>query len=123
MGRFDPEKFESKLAVIEDIIGSPRLRWLFGMDRHLTQHENVYHERLSEEKYRQMLAGIVEAEYQKGLILEALKKGPLTVREMSAETGMTVYKISLRLGELEKAGKADLHSYEGRTPRFLGVAV
>jgi len=122
MGPFAPEKFESELSIIRDAVGSPRLRWLMGMDRQLTQRENVFHEKLGEEKYRQLLTEIVQVEYQKGLIMEALRKGPLTVAEMSAATGMTVYEISIRLGELEKCGKADLHGYEGGTPRFLGVA-
>lgn len=122
MGHFSPERFASELAVVEGVLGSPRLRWLMGMDRQLTQRENVFHEKLAEDRYGELLTGIVRNEYQKGLILEALKKGPLTVAEMSEATGMPVYEVSIRLGELEKCGKADLHSYEGRTPRFLRVA-
>jgi DNA-binding Lrp family transcriptional regulator len=54
--------------------------------------------------------------------MELLKEGPLSVREISSATGMPVYTVSLRLGDLENNGKADLHGYEGITPRFARVA-
>ena len=93
------------------------------MDRQLTQRENVFHEKISEDRFGQLLDGIVQVEYQKALILGVLEKGPLSVREMAAATGLPVQTISLRLGDLEKNGMADLYGYEGRTPRFLKVAV
>ncbi len=123
LGPFDPERFQSQLRVVENVLNSPRLRWLTGMDRQLTSRENVFHEKISEVKYRELLAGIVESEYQKALLLEALEKGPLSVREMAAATGLPIYTISMRLGELEKSGLADLHAFEDTTPRFLKVAV
>ncbi len=123
LGPFATEKYEMQLNVIESVLSSPRLRWLMGMDRQLTQRENVFHERIGEDKYRQLLKGITLVEYQKALILEVLGKGPLSVRKISEATGLPLYTISKRLGELEKCGRADLHSFEDTTPLFLKVAV
>ncbi len=122
-GPFVAGEFRSQLSVVESVLNSPRLRWLAGMDRQLTQRENVFHEKISEDRFGQLLDGIVQVEYQKALILGVLEKGPLSVREMAAATGLPVQTISLRLGDLEKNGMADLYGYEGRTPRFLKVAV
>jgi hypothetical protein len=122
-GPFVPGKFQSQLSVIESVLNSPRLRWLAGMDRQLTQRENVFHERIGGDKFKQLLEGVVQVEYQKALILGALEKGPLSVREIAGATGLPVYTISLRLGDLEKSGMADLYAFEGTTPRFLKVAV
>ncbi len=122
-GPFVAGDFQSQLNVVESVLNSPRLRWLIGIDRQLTQRENVFHEKIGEEKFRQLLEGVVQVEYQKALILGALENGPLSVRELAGATGLPVYTISLRLGDLEKSGMADLHSYEGTTPRFLRVAV
>ena len=122
-GPFSPEESQSKLAVIEEVLKSPRLRWLTGMDRQLTERENVFHEKIDEEKFKELLAGVVLVEYQKALILEALGTGPLSVRKISEATGLPLHTISIRLGELEKSGKADLYAYEDTTPLFLKVAV
>ncbi len=122
LGPFDPGQSRRALSIVENVVTSPRIRWLLGMDRQLTQRENVFHEKLDEDKYRELLRSVVEAEYQKAQLLDALSDGPLSVRQMAAATGLPVYTVSLRLGELEKSGKADLHSYEGSTPRFLRVA-
>jgi F420-non-reducing hydrogenase iron-sulfur subunit len=122
-GPFVAEEFQSQLGLVESVLNSPRLRWLAGMDRQLTQRENVFHEKISEDRFRQLLEGTVQVEYQKALILGALKKGPLSVSEMAAATGLAVYTISIRLGDLEKSGLADLYAFEGTTPRFLKVAV
>ncbi len=122
-GPFVAEKFQSQLSVIESVLNSSRLRWLVGVDRQLTQRENVFHEKVSEERFSQLLECTVQVEYEKALILAALEKGPLSVRELAGATGLPVYAISIRLGDLEKSGMADLSGFEGTTPRFLKVAV
>ena len=122
LGPFDPASFELQLAAVNGALDSPRLRWLVGIDRQLTQRENVYHERISEEEFQKMLRSAVEMEYQQALIIHAMKKHPMTVREIAKKTGLSIHTVSLRLGNLEKSGKVDLHSYEGTTPRFVGIA-
>lgn len=122
LGSFDPKEFKMELSAIEAALDSPRLRWLLGIDRQLTTKENVYHEKIDEAEYQQLLSTAVEMEYQRALILEALKEGPRSVREIARVTRLPIYTVSLRLGDLEKKGKADLFKYEGTTPRFAGVA-
>ncbi len=123
LGPFDREKNASALSIVGSVLSTPRVRWLLGMDRQLTQRENVFHEKISEEQYAEMLSGVVKIEYQKALILESLKDGPLSVREIAAATGLPIYTVSQRLGDLEKTGMADLHGYQDSTPRFFRVAV
>lgn len=122
LGPLDPERFEVQFGALQAALNSPRLRWMVGVDRQVTQKENVYHEKIDRNRFKQLLANSLDAEYYQSLILELLKKGPLTVREMSSATDLPVYKVSLLLGELERSGKADLHGYEGVTPRFARVA-
>ncbi|WP_258928572.1 MarR family transcriptional regulator [Desulfoferrobacter suflitae] len=65
---------------------------------------------------------VAEDEYQKALLLEALREGPLSVREMAARTGLPVYTVSLKLNDLERRGLADLKGFEGSTPKFIRLA-
>jgi len=118
IGPFNADRFQMGLAAIEKALNSPRLRWLMGIDRQLTTKENVYHEKIDEQDYQQLLSTAVEMEYQRALILEALKEHPSSVREIALRTGLPIYTVSVRLGDLEKTGQADLYSYEGTTPRF-----
>ncbi len=121
-GPFVPERFRLQLGAVEAALNAPRLRWLMGIDRRITEKENVYHERVEERQFHEILEAAVEMEYQKALILQALKDGPLSVPELSAATGLPVYTVSLRLGDLEGGSQVDLYGYEGTTPRFVSLA-
>jgi hypothetical protein len=122
MGPFSHDAFAVPLAAVETALNSARLRWLMGMDHQLTEVENVYHEKINEEEYSQILRTVVEVEYQKAVILEVLKNGPLSVPQIAAAAGLPVYTVSRRLGDLERGRQVDLHSYEGTIPKFMGLA-
>ncbi|NTU47958.1 MAG: hydrogenase iron-sulfur subunit, partial [Syntrophobacteraceae bacterium] len=51
LGPFDPGANQLALAAIDGALNSQRLRWLMGMDRQLTERENVYNVRLDEKEY------------------------------------------------------------------------
>jgi F420-non-reducing hydrogenase iron-sulfur subunit len=122
MGPFDLDQYRLPLAAVEGALNTPRLRWLMGMERQLVEHENVYHLKVDEADYKQLLKVATEEEYQKALILEVLKEGPQSVREIAGKSGLPVYTISILLSEIEKAGQIDLHGYEGTTPKFVRLA-
>jgi F420-non-reducing hydrogenase iron-sulfur subunit len=122
MGPFDLEQYKLPLAAVEGALNSPRLRWLMGMERQLIEHENVYHYKVDEADYKQLLKVATEEEYQKALILEVLKEGPQSVREIAGKSGLPVYTISILLSDIERAGQVDLHGYEGTTPKFVSLA-
>ncbi|MBU0768790.1 MAG: hydrogenase iron-sulfur subunit [Proteobacteria bacterium] len=122
MGPFDKTRYSLQLAALERGLTSPRLRWLVGIDRQVTERENVYHEKTDPEQFKKVLQNAIETEYQKALIYELLNQGPVTVKEMSEKSGLPVYTISLRLNDLERGGLAALSGCEGRTPKFVSAA-
>jgi len=122
LGPFDRERYKLQLAAVEGALRSARMRWLAGMDRHLTERGNVYNEKIDLKTFQDMEKEVAIDEYQKALILEALKEGPLSVREMAAKTELPVYTVSLKLNDLERRGMADLKGYEGSTPKFIRLA-
>jgi len=123
LGPFDADRFKLQLGALENVLTSPRIRWLTGMDRHITEGKNVYNETIDEAQYQKLLRQAAVDEYQKALILESLGAGPQSVREMAARTGLPVYTVSLRLNDLEKRGQAELKEYEGSTPKFIKFTV
>jgi uncharacterized membrane protein len=92
------------------------------MDRHLTEGTNVYDEKVDPEHYQEVLTQALRDEYEKALLLESLKGGPQSVREMAGKTGLPVYTVSLRLNDLERRGLAELNGYDGTTPKFISLA-
>jgi F420-non-reducing hydrogenase iron-sulfur subunit len=122
IGPFELENYKLQLAAVEGALKSPRMRWLTGMDRHLTERGNVYNQKLSVESFQDLEKQVAVDEYQKALLMEALREGPLSVREMAARTGLPVYTVSVKLNDLERRGQAELKGYEGSTPKFIRLA-
>jgi predicted transcriptional regulator len=104
---------------LSKVPSTQRLRWLLGMGRPLTEGKNVYGETLKLEDYEQVMAAAAREEYQKALILECLREGPLSVRQIAAKSGLGVYNISLLLSDVEREGLVDFDHFEGTTPQFV----
>jgi hypothetical protein len=122
LGPLDREQLKLPLAAAEGALESVPLRWLMGMERQLTERENVFHEKLAPEHYQEVLRRTATDEYQKALLCAALQEGPKTVPQLADSTGLPVYTVSLRLNDLERAGLADIQGHEGLNPRFRVMA-
>lgn len=122
LGPLDRERLKLPLAAVERTLESIPLRWLMGMERQLTERENVFHEKLDPQAYQIVMKQMAEEEYQKALLFEAMREGPQTVRQMAAGTGLPVYTVSLRLNDLERNGLAEIHGHEGHSPKFRLLA-
>jgi hypothetical protein len=122
LGPFDPEKFLLPLTAVETCLSSPRMRWLMGMTIQMVDRGNVYGDRIKEEDYHRFVKEVAEEEYQNGLLLRAMENGCHSVRDMAIETGLPVYTVSRRLGELERRHQACFERHDGRTPKFVSVA-
>jgi F420-non-reducing hydrogenase iron-sulfur subunit len=122
LGPFDVGSHSLELAAVSNVLTGARMRWLAGMDRHVTEHSNVYNDKVDEGFYQNLMSQACRDEYQKALILETLKEGPLSVREMAGKTGLPVYTVSIRLNDLERRGLAELKGYDGSTPKFIRLA-
>ncbi len=122
LGPFSPVEKKLHLAAVEGALASARLRWLMGMDRQITEKENVYHKKLDESCFKQLLQVAAGEEYQKALILEVLRDGPQSVREIAGKSGLPVYTVSQRLSDVENSGQVEFCGYEGTTPKFMRLA-
>jgi F420-non-reducing hydrogenase iron-sulfur subunit len=118
LGPLDRDKMALQIAAVSRAIDSADLRWLLGMQRQLTERENVYHDRLDSAAYEEMLKSSAKEEYYRGLIYAALKSEPRTVRQIADLTGLPIYTISLRLNDLEKISLVSIMGHEGHSPKF-----
>jgi F420-non-reducing hydrogenase iron-sulfur subunit len=121
LGPFDPARCALSILALEQALDSPRVRWLIGCARQLTERKNAYQDTIPEADYEQILREAAVEEYEKAMISLVIREEPRSVREMAELTGLPVYTVSNRLNELERRGQAGLSVYDGRTPKFLGV--
>jgi len=121
LGPFDPREFELSLAAARDALNSQRLRWLMGIELQIIEKGNVFKEKIQEKEYRHLLKKAAEDEYHDALVLEVLKEGAQSVREIALKTGLPVYTVSLRLGEMERRHKAKLKGYDGNISLFSSL--
>lgn len=123
LGPFDPARYEMELDAVETALTSRRLRWLMGMELTLTRKSNVYGETVPEGRYRRLLQQATEEEYQSALVSAVIRREPSSIREIALVTGLPVYTVSLRMGELERQHQAEIQSYRGTTPVFVDTAL
>lgn len=123
LGPFSADDHKMALGALTRALSTTRLRWLAGIDRHLTENENVYHEKTDPDRFKQVITDAAATEYHKAMIQEVLDDGSATVREIADQTGLDVYTVSKRLNELELGGLADLKGCDGTTPRFGSLGV
>lgn len=121
LGPFDPREFELSLAAALYALNSQRLRWLMGIELQIIEKGNVYKEKIKEKEYWNLLQKAAEDEYHDALVLEVLKEGAQSVREIAFKTGLPVYTVSLRLSELERRHKAKLKGYDGNISLFSSL--
>ena len=55
LGPLDRDKMALQLAAVSRAIDNADLRWLLGLQRQLTERENVYHEKLDPAAYEELL--------------------------------------------------------------------
>lgn len=122
LGPLETEALQLPLAAVNRALTSPALRWLLGLERQLTEKENVFHEKMDATRYHQVLHRTALDEYHKALIFESLKAEAKTVREIAAETGLPLYTVSLRLNDLERTGLAAFQDHVGSSPKFGAIA-
>lgn len=121
-GPMAPKQHALALAGLSRALATTRLRWLVGIDRQVTERDNVYHEKTDPAHFQRVIQEAVETEYHKAMIQEIISQAPASVRELSEKTGLPVYTVSLRLNDLERNSQAELSGHEGRTPLFAAAS-
>jgi predicted Rossmann fold nucleotide-binding protein DprA/Smf involved in DNA uptake len=120
-GPFDVAANKMALDAVLRTLETETVRWLMGMQRELTEKENVYGEKVKADGYMKLLDETIKNEYQKSLIYLSLQDGPLSVREIDSRINIGIQNVSTLLTDLEGRGQVELHGYEGRTPKFAGI--
>jgi len=117
-GKFDSDAFAFELAAAEKTLAGETLRWMVGKEIKITAKGDVYGRKWDVDSYETILDSVLEREYQKNLIYQAVKEGFTSVRDISEKIGLELGRISYLLADLEKTNKVEFTGMKDRIPVF-----
>ncbi len=100
-----------------------RLRVLVGRERELTEDENVYGEKISQEEFDALLREIVEAEFIRYKIHLLTREKPMSVREIAASINMKPALVLRHIVNMRSKGMITLDHVERTTPLYKALEV
>ena len=117
-GKFDPKAFSFELAAAEMTLAGETLRWMVGKEVKITTDGDVYGRKWDTGSYETILDAVLEREYQKNLIYQAVKEGYTSVRDINQKIGLDLKRISYLLADLEKTNMVGFTGMKDRIPVF-----
>jgi hypothetical protein len=117
-GKFDPKAFSFELDAAEMTLAGETLRWMVGKEVKITTGSDVYGRKWDTESFETILDAVLEREYQKNLIYQAVKEGYTSVRDINGKIGLDLKRISYLLADLEKTNKVEFTGMKDRIPVF-----
>ncbi len=121
LGKFDPAAFALQLAAVEETLGGETLRWLVGKELHITTKGDVYGRQWDTRSFESILDSVLEREYQSNLILESIRNGCTSVRDIRARIGLPLQRISYLLADMEKRSLVEFKGMEACKPVFAAL--
>ena len=121
LGKFDPEAFALELSAAEMTLGGEAMRWLVGKEVKLTTQGDVYGRKWDREQYEAVIDGLLEREFHKNLIYQAVKAGFTSIRDICKRVGLELKWASCLMADLEKAKMVEFRGMEDRKPVFAAL--
>jgi len=120
-GKFDSDAFASELAAAEKTLAGETLRWMVGKEIKITADGDVYGRQWDVDSYETILDSVLEREYEKNLIYQAVKEGHTSVRDISKKIGLELERISYLLADLEKTNMVEFTGMKDSIPVFAAL--
>jgi len=100
-----------------------RLRVLVGREMELTEKENIYGEKISQEEFDALLHEIVETEFIRHKIHLLAKEKPMSVKEIAAITNLNPALVLRHVVNMRRSGMITLDHVEKTTPLYKALEV
>ncbi len=111
------------ILAAKEAAADTRLRTLVGRERELTEKENVYHEKLTQEEFDTLLYGAVEAEFLRQKIRLLTKNEPFSVKQLAGAMGADPADILDNIVNMRRRRMITLDHIEGTTPFYKALEV
>jgi hypothetical protein len=118
LGKFDSELFSLELAAAEETLKAETLRWMVGKEVKLLARGDVYGRKWEKARFEAILDDVLEREYHKQLIRQAIIAGFTSVRAISQRIGLELKRISYLLADMEKTNMIEFKGHTECVPVF-----
>lgn len=98
-----------------------RLRVLVGRERELTERENMYGEKVSQEEFDALLIEVADAEFTQHKIHLLTAERPMSVKEIATITKMKSDQVLRHIVNMRRKGMIALDHLDGTTPLYRGL--
>lgn len=120
-GPLDVKKHALALAAARRTVDGEVIRWFVGKEVKITTKGDVYGRPWDVESFEKTLMATLEREYEKNLILSAIKDGAPNPRAIREKAGLALGRISYLLADLEKTGIVAFQGMEDKKPVFAAL--
>ena len=120
-GKFDPANHAMELDAAQAALNSETLRWMVGKEVKITSKGDVYGRPWDSDSYESILDSVLEREYHVQLILQAVKAGCVSPREIHQRIGLDLKRISYLLADMEKRSIVEFKGMEEFKPVFAAI--
>jgi len=117
-GKFDKELFSMELAAAEETLKAETLRWMVGKEVKLLAKGDVYGRKWDKTRFEAILDEVLEREYHKQLIRQAIIAGFTSVRAISQRIGLGLKRISHLLADMEQTNMIEFKGHTECVPVF-----
>jgi len=100
-----------------------RLRVSVGRERELTEKENVYGEKISQEEFNSLLYEIIRVEFIRHKIHLLTQEKPMSVKEIASITNMKSALVLRHIVNMRRKGMITLDHVEKTTPLYKALKV
>lgn len=117
-GKMDAGRFSLELAAAEETLKAETLRWMVGKEVRILARGDVYGRKWEKARFESILDDVLEREYQKQLIRQAILSGFTSVRAISERIGLGLRRISYLLADMEKTNMVEFKGHTECIPVF-----
>ena len=110
-----------KLIAMESAADSDRIRALVGRQRKVTEEENVYGEKVSLEKFKNIFNSAIKDEFERHQILLSLEKDSKSVKDLAIELNIESSVVLEHMLILKNLNKINFQDIIGNTPIFMRI--
>jgi hypothetical protein len=117
-GKFDADQFVLELTAAEETLKAETLRWMVGKEVKLLARGDVYGRKWEKATFEKILDEVLEREYHKQLIRQAIIADYTSVRAISQRVGIGLKRISYLLADMEKTSMVEFKGHTECVPVF-----
>jgi F420-non-reducing hydrogenase iron-sulfur subunit len=117
------QKILQNLQAAKNAASDFKLRVLVGRERELTEKNNVYQEKISQEQFDCLLGEAVEAEFIRHKIHLLTKQEPLPVRTLAEAVEMKPAAVLRQIVDMRRRNMIGIDHVEGQTPFYKALEI